>query len=163
MAERKLAPKQQLFVDEYLKDLNATQAAIRAGYSEPNADKIGPALLGNPRVAAAIQARQQARAERTELTQDEVIAGLRSEAAYKGPAARHAARVKAWELLGKHQGMFPDRVKLSGDAGEPPIQHEHSGTVTARIQGLESAFLGAAHRAGESGVPSDGTGKPLDS
>ena len=43
---RKLTPKQELFVQEYLIDLNATQAAIRAGYSVKNADKIGPELLG---------------------------------------------------------------------------------------------------------------------
>jgi len=41
----KLTPKQQLFVKEYLTDLNATAAAKRAGYSEKNADKIGPELL----------------------------------------------------------------------------------------------------------------------
>lgn len=43
-----LTPKQQLFVEEYLIDLNATQAAIRAGYSPNNADKIGSELLGKP-------------------------------------------------------------------------------------------------------------------
>lgn len=49
-----LTAKQQRFVEEYLVDLNATQAAIRAGYSAKNADKIGPELLGKTRVAEAI-------------------------------------------------------------------------------------------------------------
>jgi len=43
--DRNLTPKQQRFVQEYLVDLNATQAAVRAGYSRRNADKIGPELL----------------------------------------------------------------------------------------------------------------------
>ena len=54
MAAR-LTDKQQRFVAEYLIDLNATQAAIRAGYSAKNADKIGSQLLGKTRVAEAIQ------------------------------------------------------------------------------------------------------------
>ena len=51
-----MTPKQQRFVEEYLIDLNATQASIRAGYSAKNADKIGPELLGKTGVAEAIQA-----------------------------------------------------------------------------------------------------------
>lgn len=62
---RKLTPKQQRFVDEYLIDLNATQAAIRAGYSKRSADKIGPQLLGKSGVAAALTA---AKTERSQLT-----------------------------------------------------------------------------------------------
>lgn len=52
----KLTAKQRMFVAEYLKDKNATQAAIRAGYSAKNADKIGSQLLGKTRVAAEIEA-----------------------------------------------------------------------------------------------------------
>jgi phage terminase small subunit len=69
----KLTAKQQRFVDEYLIDLNATQAAIRAGYSAANADKIGPELLGKTRVAEAVQERMKARQQRTEITQDRVL------------------------------------------------------------------------------------------
>ena len=50
-----LTQKQKLFIDEYLIDLNATQAAIRAGYSPNNADKIGSELLGKTRVSDAIK------------------------------------------------------------------------------------------------------------
>ena len=61
-----LTPKQQRFVEEYLIDLNATQAAIRAGYSEKTADSIGLQLLRKTQVAEAIAG---AKAERSEQTQ----------------------------------------------------------------------------------------------
>lgn len=72
----KLTAKQQRFCDEYLIDLNATQAAIRAGYSKKNAGKIGPELLGKTRIAEQIQQRKADRVERTEVTQDFVIREL---------------------------------------------------------------------------------------
>jgi phage terminase small subunit len=72
----RLTPKQQKFVDEYLVDLNATQAAIRAGYSSTNADKIGSQLLGKTRVSEAIQQAMQKRGQRTGVTQDQVIRQL---------------------------------------------------------------------------------------
>lgn len=68
-----LTPKQAAFVDEYLKDLNATQAAIRAGYSAKTADRIGPELLGKTCVAAAIRAAQTKRAERVKVDADYVL------------------------------------------------------------------------------------------
>ena len=71
-----LTPKQATFVEEYLKDLNATQACIRAGYSARNADKIGPELLGHSGVAMAISEAIKARSARTEITQDMVIKEL---------------------------------------------------------------------------------------
>ncbi len=104
-----MTPKQQLFVDEYLIDLNATQAAIRAGYSAKNADKIGPELLGKTRVAAAIAKAQAKRLERVTVSQDDVVKGLHSEATDKGEGSSHSARVSAWAHLGKHLGMFVDR------------------------------------------------------
>lgn len=68
-----LTPKQSRFVDEYLIDLNATQACIRAGYSAKTAEQQGPRLLGNVGVSAAIQARMKARENRTLITQDRVL------------------------------------------------------------------------------------------
>lgn len=68
-----LTAKQARFVDEYLIDLNATQAAIRASYSAKTAEWIGPQLLGKRHVAEAIAARMDARARRTEITQDRVL------------------------------------------------------------------------------------------
>lgn len=73
---RTLPPRQQRFVAEYLLDLNATQACIRAGYSAKTADVQGPRLLGNVRVAAAISKAQEKRLARMEVQQDEVLREL---------------------------------------------------------------------------------------
>jgi phage terminase small subunit len=68
--------KQQRFVDEYLVDLNATQAAIRAGYSANNADVTGPRLLGNVGIAKAITQGKAAMAKRAQIGQDAVVERL---------------------------------------------------------------------------------------
>ena len=73
---RPLTARQARFVDEYLIDLNATRAAIRAGYSAKTAEWIGPQLLGKTHVAEAIAERMKARSERTEITQDRILAEL---------------------------------------------------------------------------------------
>lgn len=72
----KLTPKQQRFVEEYLVDLNATQAAIRAGYKERTAYSQGQRLLKNVEIQNAIQQAREKRTERTEVTQDMVIRQL---------------------------------------------------------------------------------------
>ena len=71
-----MTPKQERFVEEYLVDLNATQAAVRAGYSAATAEVQGPRLLGNVRVAAAIAETQAARSKRTAISADRVVAEL---------------------------------------------------------------------------------------
>lgn len=68
-----LTDKQARFVQEYLIDLNATQAAIRAGYAAKDADVQGPRLLGNVGVREAIDKAQRKREKRTEITQDMVL------------------------------------------------------------------------------------------
>lgn len=73
---RKLSPKQKLFVDEYLIDLNATQAAIRAGYSKKTAGWIGNQLLVKNHIAQAVQKAMEKRSCRTEITQDRVLQEL---------------------------------------------------------------------------------------
>lgn len=72
-APRRLPPHQRRFVDEYLVDLNATQAAIRAGYSEHTAGSQGQRLLKNVEIQAAITRRSLDRARRTEVTADSVL------------------------------------------------------------------------------------------
>lgn len=72
-AAMKLTPKQERFVAEYLVDLNATQAAIRAGYSAKTAKAQGSRMLTNVDVASAIAAGQRARGERIEATADDVL------------------------------------------------------------------------------------------
>jgi len=71
-----LTPKQARFVEEYLVDLNATQAASRAGYSPRTANEQGARLLAKASVSAAIQAAQAKRSERTEITADRVLTEL---------------------------------------------------------------------------------------
>jgi phage terminase small subunit len=71
-----LTPKQQRFVTEYLTDLNATQAAIRCGYSERTAKSQGSRLLTDADVAAAIAAKQERRLEKLELTAERVLEEL---------------------------------------------------------------------------------------
>ena len=76
MAARRLTPKQAEFVRQYLVDLNATQAAIRAGYSERTASKIASELLGKTGVREAIATAQAKREQRTEITADRVVSEL---------------------------------------------------------------------------------------
>jgi len=76
MAKKKLTAKQEKFVQEYLLDLNATQAAIRAGYSEKTAGSIGKENLQKPQIAEAIQKRRGKLAEKTEVTQERIVAEL---------------------------------------------------------------------------------------
>lgn len=117
-----LTPKQERFVQEYLVDLNATQAAIRAGYSAKTASRIGPELLGKTCISEAIQKAIKKREKRTEVTQDYVIEKLREIAekdASDGPESdlKYSSKIKALELLGKHVGAFDGNAK--DDKNEP--------------------------------------------
>ena len=76
MAERKLTPKQQKFVAEYLIDLNATQAAIRAGYSAKTAKEQAARLLTNANIAAELEKRRGKIEKKLEISQEKVIAEL---------------------------------------------------------------------------------------
>lgn len=109
----KLTPKQQAFINEYLIDLNATQAAIRAGYSKKTAYRTGCDNLKKAHIKAEIERRMKEREERAIITADEVIKGIK-EIAYDSKA-RHNDKLKAFELLGKHLAMFTDKVQHSGD------------------------------------------------
>ncbi len=87
-----MTPKQERFVQEYMLDLNATQAAIRAGYSAHTADVQGPRLLGNVGVAAAIQAAQVEFRERMEVSKESVTAQLNTAYDMADPDAKMAAK-----------------------------------------------------------------------
>lgn len=138
----KLTDKQAAFVREYLVDLNATQAAIRAGYSERTASRIGPQLLGKTCVREAIEKAQAKRARRVEVTQDYVLSNLVEvveRTMQRAPVLdRKGEQVtdeegravwtfdakganRALELLGKHLGIFTDKVRaeVSGPDGGP--------------------------------------------
>lgn len=76
MRVAKLTDKQRRFVDEYLIDLNATQAAIRAGYSAKTADQQGSRMLANVKVKQAVAEKQAQRSKRTGVNQDRVVLEL---------------------------------------------------------------------------------------
>ena len=126
---RELTPKQAAFVREYLIDLNATQAAIRAGYSANTANEQGSRLLTNVSVHSLIQKAMNERAETVGLTAADVLRDIN---AVKADAMRktydkdgnevmanHTAALKALELQGKHLKMFTDKVELLGDKNNP--------------------------------------------
>jgi phage terminase small subunit len=71
-----LTPKQKLFAQEYLVDLNATQAAIRAGYSKKTARQTGTENLSKPVIAERIQELMNERAERVKYTSDQALRDL---------------------------------------------------------------------------------------
>jgi hypothetical protein len=126
-----MTQRQRRFVDEYLLDLNATQAAIRAGYSARTAEQQGPRLLGNVEIAGAIQAALEARSERVQITADDVLRGLHREATLTGDGSSHSARVSAWTQIGKHLGMFVERRQQIGEDGLPV----NSQTFTLNVVG----------------------------
>ena len=136
MAENKLKPKQQRFCDEYLVDLNATQAAIRAGYSEKTARVIGAENLTKPAVKEYIEKRMKEKEEALIANQDEVLKYLTSvlrgesrasvivvestgdfmsEARELQKAPDEKERLKAAELLGKRYSLFTDKVQQEVD------------------------------------------------
>lgn len=134
--ENGLTPLQQRFCEEYIVDLSATQAALRAGYSEATSYSIGHDNLKKPAIRAVIKAELEKLKERTFISQEWVIKSLinnYNRAMQLEPVLdkngqpigeykyESAAANKAIELLGKHLQMFPDKVKaeLSGPDGGP--------------------------------------------
>jgi phage terminase small subunit len=112
-----LTSKQTLFVSEYLVDLNATQAALRAGYSAHTANVLGSRLLHKPEVAEAILRAVEARAERLQLSSEDVlrsIVDIRGKAVIGG---KFTQALRANELLGRHLKLFTDRVEHAGPDG----------------------------------------------
>lgn len=101
-----LTPKRQRFVEEYVVDLNATQAAIRAGYAERGARTEGARLLADADIQSAIAERVKIISEQTLVDAAYVIKGLKAEAEFTGEGSSHGARVTAYTQLGKHLGIF---------------------------------------------------------
>ena len=114
-----LTAKQERFVEEYLVDLNATQAAIRAGYSKKTAYSMGQRLLKNVEVSKAIAKATVARTKRVEVDQDYVIASVVTtmERCKTDKEFSPAAVMRGAELLGKHLGMFTDKLDLTSSDG----------------------------------------------
>lgn len=114
MAEPKLTTKQKRFVEEYLIDFNATQAAIRAGYSEKTSYSIGQENLKKPEIKNEIDRLTNVMTEKAIVTKEMVLQGLLDEARCNDEGSSHSARVSAWAHLGKHLNIFTEKVELSG-------------------------------------------------
>ena len=111
-----LTPKQAAFITEYLVDRNATQAAIRAGYSARTAASIGEENLRKPDIRTAIDDALRRLTEATMTEAEWVRRRLREEATQSGPDSSHSARVRALELLGKINGVFESDNRQKGQA-----------------------------------------------
>lgn len=107
-----LNAKQRAFTVEYIKDKNATQAAIRAGYSKKTAYSMGVQLLKKLEIAQAIEELQKAAEARAGITVDKIVERINRIAEDPDTAPRD--RLKADELLGKYLGMFTDKVEMKG-------------------------------------------------
>lgn len=153
----KLTAKQKRFIEEYLIDLNATQAAIRAGYSPNTAKDIGCENLAKPNIKSEIDKAIAERSRRTGINQDRVLREL-AKIAFVNPSdvinlnqatvksnakeddlaviagvkvkeipgeygtatereVKLYDKIRALDLLGKHLGMFKDRIEVNGDMG----------------------------------------------
>ena len=139
-----MTDKQKAFVDEYLIDFNATQAAIRAGYSEDSAASIGSENLTKPEISRAVKEAIEARSRRTKVDQDYVLGLLTktAERCLEGkvkmvfdpeekamvPATDDEGNIvwefdsaganRAAELIGKHLKMFTDKIDHTS-GGQP--------------------------------------------
>ncbi len=117
----KLTDKQTAFVREYLVDLNATQAAIRAGYSERTANAQAGRLLANVGIREAIENAQAKRARRVEIKAEDVLRGVIEVTTQARDSGDLKTALKGYELQGKHLGMWTEKVKqeVSGPDGGP--------------------------------------------
>ena len=132
-----MTEKQKRFCDEYLIDLNATQAAIRAGYSKKTANRIATENLSKPVIKDYISERMEQKEKELIADQDEVLRYLTSVLRGKSrssvvvvesngdfcskareieKAPDEKERLKAAELLGKRYGIYTDRVEQEIDA-----------------------------------------------
>ncbi len=127
----KMTPKQKRFCDEYLIDLNATQAAIRAGYSKKTANVIGMENLTKPYLKEYIENRMAEKESELIAGQDEVLQYLTAVMRGEDKEERlttnalgevetietvvQGNRLKAAEMLGKRYGLFTEKVEQNVD------------------------------------------------
>jgi phage terminase small subunit len=111
---QKLTMKQDAFVQELQVDLNASAAARRAGYSVKNAGRIAGELMEKTHIIAAVAAAQAERSRRTQITADSVIAEVIRLGKVAEKAGQLAVAVRSLELVGKHLGLWTDRIETIG-------------------------------------------------
>lgn len=116
----KLTEKQKAFINEYVIDKNATQAAIRAGYSERTAQAIGSENLTKPLIAAAIEEKLDKAAKKSEITARWVIDQMKDAIEGAKKNNQHSAQIKGIELLAKHIDFF-ERDNESARSKPTPI------------------------------------------
>lgn len=109
-----LSNRQRAFVTEYVIDFNATQAAVRAGYSVATAKQQGSRLLAHSKVKVAVSEALARRAADAGVKADEILRELKV-IAFSEPSEKYRAgdKLKALELLGRHLKMFTDKVETS--------------------------------------------------
>ena len=105
MSKKKLTPKQERFVQEYLNNgFNGTQAAIKAGYSEKSARQIAEETLTKPYIREKIEKYKENTEKKFELTNEYLIESFKAIA--EDPEANKGDRIRALENLAKHRGFY---------------------------------------------------------
>jgi phage terminase small subunit len=117
----KLTDKQQMFCKEYLIDLNATQACIRAGYSEKTANRIASENLSKLVIQEEISRLKLEREKRVKLTADKVLNDIERVRQLSEGKEQYNISLKASELQGKHLAMFTDKHQVDGEVQMPVI------------------------------------------
>lgn len=142
-----LTPKQARFVSEYLKDQNATQAAIRAGYSEKTANQQGSRLLANVGVAAALRKKQTRVARKAEITVESLAREYEEARQVAMQEKQASAMVAATTGKGKLAGLLVERHKHSGAIGT----YDLSKLTDDELTRLEQILGPLAHAGGDPG------------
>ena len=112
-----LSERQRLFCEEYLKDLNATQAVTRAGYNTKYPNRVAFQLMENPAIRIAIDGLRAERTKNTDVTKDYVLQKIQKAMRLAEESGNLTAMLRASELLARHLGMFVDRQEISGPDG----------------------------------------------
>ena len=105
----KLTAQQEQFCLEFIKDLNAVRAAIRAGYGEQHAKKNAWTIIRNPAVAERISELKADQTKRTKIEADDILRRLVRIAEKTEQEGDYQAAIRSLELLGKHQAMWTDK------------------------------------------------------